>query len=204
MGRSSPGSSSTVCSAVAAAVMGLATRCRRAPRVTNSRPVMRSNRPSCCGTSPMWRSSLVSVRGSRPRIRIVPCDGVVRPQSTRSNVDLPAPLGPSRAVTPGATENETSDMATRSRNHFDAWATSMVAPVSVNVSPRYLDLAVAPQDDEGGDGRGDSDSGDESPGAQLDPRRSALEGASAVEALHQVDGVVGQRQQEEVLRLVDA
>ena len=39
--------------------------------------------------------------GSPPRTRTVPRDGRVSPHSMRSMVDLPAPLGPSSAVTPG-------------------------------------------------------------------------------------------------------
>ena len=49
----------------------------------------------------MRRVSSRSWRGSPPSTRTVPCDGGVSPQSIRSIVDLPAPLGPSSAVTPG-------------------------------------------------------------------------------------------------------
>ena len=40
-------------------------------------------------------------------------------------VDLPAPFGPSSAVTPGPTRNDTSDTATTSPNHFEAPETSI-------------------------------------------------------------------------------
>ena len=40
---------------------------------------------------------------------IVPSSGVVAPEATFINVDLPAPFSPSRACTsPGSTSNETS------------------------------------------------------------------------------------------------
>jgi hypothetical protein len=42
-------------------------------------------------------------------------------------VDLPAPFGPRRAVTPGCTEKDTSETATRSPNHFDAAVTTIGA-----------------------------------------------------------------------------
>ncbi len=73
----------------------------------------------------MRRVSPRSVRGSPPRMRTVPRAGAVSPQSIRSMVDLPAPFGPSRAVTPRPTRKDTSDTATRSPNHFDAPVTSM-------------------------------------------------------------------------------
>ena len=42
----------------------------------------------------------------------------------RSIVDLPAPFGPSSAVTPGPTSKLTSDTATRLPNHFETSRTS--------------------------------------------------------------------------------
>ena len=45
----------------------------------------------------------------------------------RSSVDLPAPLGPSSAVTPGPTAKLTSDTATTSPNHLLTPWTTMVA-----------------------------------------------------------------------------
>ena len=59
-----------------------------------------------------------------PSTRTEPCEGAVSPASIRSIVDLPAPLGPSSAVTPGPTWNETSDTATTSANHFDTCSTA--------------------------------------------------------------------------------
>ena len=56
-----------------------------------------------------------------------PVDGGVSPHRTRNSVDLPAPFGPSRAVTPGSTLNDTSDTATSDPNDFDTWSTTTVA-----------------------------------------------------------------------------
>ena len=44
----------------------------------------------------------------------------------RRIVDLPAPFGPSSAVTPGPTVNETSETATTSPNHFDTSSTTII------------------------------------------------------------------------------
>ena len=60
----------------------------------------------------------VSRRGSRPNNLTWPMSGAVRPHSIRNSVDFPAPLGPSNAVTPGPTSNDTSDTATRPLNHL--------------------------------------------------------------------------------------
>ena len=49
----------------------------------------------------------------------------VSPQSIRSIVDLPAPFGPSSAVTPGPTWNDTSETATTSPNHFETCSTAI-------------------------------------------------------------------------------
>src|SRR5687768_9601052 len=43
----------------------------------------------------------------------------------RMSVDLPAPFGPSNAVTPGPTAKVTSETATRSPNHFETWSTAI-------------------------------------------------------------------------------
>ena len=54
-----------------------------------------------------------------PRIRTRPESGCSRPAITRSSVDLPLPLGPSRAVSePSGTSIETSSRATKSPNCF--------------------------------------------------------------------------------------
>ncbi len=117
--RASAGSRSTVSSARAAAASGPGRPCSLAASWTNSRAVRGSNTPSCCGTSPISRVTPVSARGSRPRMRTVPWDGRASPQSMRSMVDLPAPFGPSSAVTPAPTSKLTSDTATSAPNHFD-------------------------------------------------------------------------------------
>ena len=47
-----------------------------------------------------------------PKMRTAPALGEVKPAHSLSVVDLPAPLWPSRPVTPGPTVNETSATAT--------------------------------------------------------------------------------------------
>ncbi len=68
-----------------------------------------------------------SVLGLPPATQTWPVDGGVSPQSTRSRVDLPAPFGPSNAVTPGSMANETSDTATRAPKALDTLSTTTVA-----------------------------------------------------------------------------
>ena len=68
-----------------------------------------------------------SRRASAPSTRTVPLVGGVSPHMTLNKVDLPAPLGPSRAVTPARTEKLTSDTATTSPNTFDTPSTSTMA-----------------------------------------------------------------------------
>ena len=98
---------------------------------TNSKMVWRSNSRSCCGAMPIRRVMAGLARGSSPKIRTVPCDGLASPHRIRNKVDLPAPLGPSRAVTPGPTSKLTSERATTEPNHFASWRTSRVgAPPS--------------------------------------------------------------------------
>src|SRR4051812_35938731 len=183
-GRVSAGSRSTLCSAARAAPPASLTRCSRAPSSTNSRPVIRSKSASCCGTSAICRNTLGSRRGSRPRTRMDPWDGDVSPQMTRISVDLPAPFGPSSAVTPGRTANVTWLMATRSRNHFDTWSTTMVGAESVmdwvTASPGDLQVAVAPHD------KGRRQQGDSRDRADQRPQRNVDIGLRlAVDVLHQ-------------------
>ena len=49
----------------------------------------------------------------------MPLEGRASPQSMRNIVDLPAPLGPRSAVTPGPTSKLTSETATSAPNHFE-------------------------------------------------------------------------------------
>ena len=51
----------------------------------------------------------------------------MRPVIARMSVVLPAPLGPSRPVTPGPNEQLSSDSATFCRNQTDTLATVTVA-----------------------------------------------------------------------------
>ena len=60
----------------------------------------------------------------------MPWVGAVSPHMTLNRVDLPAPLGPSRAVTPARTKKLTSDTATTSPNTFDTLFTSTMAEPS--------------------------------------------------------------------------
>jgi hypothetical protein len=49
---------------------------------------------------------------------------------TRKSVDLPAPLGPNNAVTPGCTSKVISEIATTEPNHLDSRRTEMVGSLS--------------------------------------------------------------------------
>src|SRR4029450_4819476 len=61
-----------------------------------------------------------------PQTRTCPLSGCSRPAITRSNVDLPLPLGPSRAVSPpSGTSIETSSSATKSPNRLVTLLTVM-------------------------------------------------------------------------------
>jgi len=42
-------------------------------------------------------------------------------------LDLPAPFGPRRAVTPAESEKVTSETATTSPNHFETFCTAIIA-----------------------------------------------------------------------------
>ena len=70
------------------------------------------------GDEPIERVTKRSARGSRPRTRTVPFEGLARPHSILNIVDLPAPFGPRSAVTPGP-RRATSETATSAPNHFD-------------------------------------------------------------------------------------
>ena len=67
----------------------------------------------------MRPSTATSDRGSLPSTVTDPLEGLAKPHIIRSMVDFPAPLGPSRAVTPVPMLKLTSDTATRSPNHLD-------------------------------------------------------------------------------------
>lgn len=65
------------------------------------------------------------VLGSPPNIRTCPVDGLSKPTSSLMSVDLPAPFGPRRAVTPGENVRERSETAVNVPNDFDTWFTSI-------------------------------------------------------------------------------
>ena len=62
--------------------------------------------------------------------------GPGEPQSIRSIVDLPAPFGPSSAVTPGPMSKLTSETATTFPNHFETPRTSISASPAVRAHRR--------------------------------------------------------------------
>ncbi len=70
------------------------------------------------GDDPEPRCTAGSACGSRPSTRTVPWLGRVAPASSCSAVDFPAPLCPSRPVTPAPSAKLTSDSATVSANHL--------------------------------------------------------------------------------------
>ena len=56
----------------------------------------------------------------------MPADGARKPAIMLISVDLPAPLGPSRPVTPGPSLIVTSLTATTLPNQRETWSSSMV------------------------------------------------------------------------------
>ena len=56
----------------------------------------------------------------------MPVDGARKPDISAISVDLPAPLGPSRPVTPGPIVIDTSLTATTLRYHRETWSISIV------------------------------------------------------------------------------
>ena len=78
-----------------------------------------------------------------PNTLTCPWDGAVRPAIVRSSVVLPAPFGPSSAVTPGSTASETSLTATTPPNHFDTASTAIVGGEGVSVIRERATSCVA-------------------------------------------------------------
>ncbi len=119
----SSGSSSTTARAGGRRHRGRARRCSTRPAGRTPGRSSGSNTRLLLGDEADAPGELEVAAGVAARARCTgPGDGGVSPHSSRSRVDLPAPLGPSRAVTPGPTVNDTSDTATTSPNHFDTSA----------------------------------------------------------------------------------
>ena len=77
------------------------------------------------GTRPTWRYIVGSPPGRRAVDHgRVPADGASRPAIRCRSVDLPAPFGPSRPVTPGPSANEMSLTATTLPYQRETWSTS--------------------------------------------------------------------------------
>ena len=90
--------------------------CIAAPSATVSRTVRSRSRPPDCSIAPT-RPGVIAVAGRRRRRATVPASGRIRPSSSSIVVDLPAPLGPSRATTsPGATVRSIPSTAVTSPN----------------------------------------------------------------------------------------
>ena len=90
-----------------------------------------------------------AVEGARSRgwarrtLLTCPWDGAVRPAIVRSSVVLPAPFGPSSAVTPGSTASDTSLTATTPPNHFDTASTAIVGGEDASVIRERATSCVA-------------------------------------------------------------
>ena len=117
---------STSSSACRAARSGSATPWVRAANSRNSPALRWSNKASCWGTSDTRPRTSRSERGLAPSTSTVPRDGGVRPHSIRNSVDLPAPLGPSSAVTPWSIAKLTSLTATTDPKNFDTALTAII------------------------------------------------------------------------------
>ncbi len=100
---------------------------RRPTMVRFSRPVRFSSTAAYCPARPIFsRSSVAWLTTSRPTTEAVPASGFNRVVSTRTNVVLPAPFGPSRPSTvPRATSRSTSTRARTSPKDFDRPRTVM-------------------------------------------------------------------------------
>ena len=90
----------------------------RRPKATFSATVRCGNRACSWNTSPTWRrsgSTPARRRRRRPRRRcaIAPASAPISPATSRSSVDLPHPLGPTRASSsPSSSARSTSSTAT--------------------------------------------------------------------------------------------
>src|SRR4051812_48826804 len=88
----------------------------------------------------------------RPSRVTVPLDGARKPAIRLMRVDLPAPFGPSRPVTPGPMVIVTSLTATTLPNQREVWSISIVV-----MGGSQPDLAVAAHQDAVGGGDGAQD-----------------------------------------------
>src|SRR5580658_8860146 len=80
-----------------------------------------SNKPRSSGRTPMIRrTSIGCVATSRPQIRALPASNGSSPVNIFKRVDLPAPLGPSRAQIPERISSETPSTATNSPKRLTA------------------------------------------------------------------------------------
>ena len=124
IGRSAASVRSTVAMARAAAASGSATPWSRALSRANSQPGQEAWTASRSGTRPTWRYISGRRQASAPSTRTRPADGARSPAMRWSSVDLPAPFGPSRPVTPGPRPNEMSLTATTLPYQRETWSTS--------------------------------------------------------------------------------
>ena len=124
-GRSAADARSTVSMALAAAARWSATLCSRADSSTTSRADRNGHGGLRSGTMPTRLYTSGDLRGLRPKMRTWPLLGVENPAHSLRVVDLPAPLCPSRPMTPPPAVNETSASATVSPYQRDTPANSI-------------------------------------------------------------------------------
>src|SRR6185503_7685049 len=117
-----------------------------------------------------WKSAGLPQIGS-PRIRTVPLLGLSWPVISFMNVDLPAPLGPSKPVMPGGTATVTSLSPDTCPYHFDRCSAAIIG-VSALISGHDLDGANPALENEHGDrnDHGHHDQGDVERNRRLDFR----------------------------------
>src|SRR5262245_2075780 len=107
------------------------------------------------GTRPTLRYTSGVCQGDRPATVTVPADGRSSPEIRCSRVDLPAPLGPRRPVTPAPSWIEMSLTATTLPYQRDTWSSEMAgavggatgsadAPAAGVVTPRSPDTGGRP------------------------------------------------------------
>src|SRR6185369_17395203 len=109
------------------AASGSATPCNSALRRANSKPVRYAWTASRSGTRPICRYIAGRPQAGSPITRTRPADGARSPAIRWRRVDLPAPFGPSRPVTPAPRANEMSLTATTLPYQRETWSTSTTA-----------------------------------------------------------------------------
>lgn len=107
------------------------------PTKSRHKPRLRRSNQNCCenGCSGSWATSPTD-----PYSSTVPSRGANEPRSVESNVDFPAPLAPSKAVTcPRGTSRSTADAFIISENTVRTHVKHLYAKLDVHTRQELLD-----------------------------------------------------------------